>query len=264
MEKYAELMVNSIRYFSGLDNFYLTIMMPAGQKLKSKYLNKISKFVYYENPDGLSPPWSGAIRYFLEPKSDVCFLVDTDVLVLDSLIDLVKTIKEEKKFLYGALAYESPFSEQELYNWKLIYDYFKLNFDQSKFKKHVENNKYCPPCYFNNGFLGLHKDLMTKIAPFVKKYVYEINKKETQFKGQIALCLAIEDSKIEFRTLDYKYNFGSHLNKNMLSDYEDVVKDLRVVHYCKERDIIKIKKSIFMNNSKLSKCLKLIDNIKLY
>ena len=50
----------------------------------------------------------------------------------------------------------------------------------------------------------------------------------------------------------------------MLSDYEDVVKDLRVVHYCKERDIIKIKKSIFMNNSKLSKCLKLIDNIKLY
>ena len=252
MQNQMKYLIKSLEIFSKLDNFYVTIMIPEGQKLKDKYLNKNCEVVHYKNKFNLIPKWSGAIRYFLESKSDVCLMLDCDILIVDSICDIVQKIKNNKK-IYGAFAYTNPFDKNY---WTSLFKQYKINYSEDVFKMHLENNNCSPSCYFNYGFVGLHKELMPYLAPKLEKFVLEINKKPINYKGQVALCLAIMDSNIFYENLDYKYNFSTHLSKLMLEriniNYDDLIEDLRVFHYCKNKQIIINKKSSI---EKVQKCL---------
>lgn len=255
MEQNVKYLIKSIELFSGLDNFYITIMIPKGHKLKSSYIKKIADFYYYENSRNLNPPWSGAIRYFLDSKSDVCFLVDSDMLVVGSILNLLdKIIKNDK--IYGCPAYFGAFSNFE---WKEFLREFNLQ--NNDFVRNIEGGN-SPKAYLNAGFIGTNKKSMNFLASFVEKYVFSINNKKINYKGQMALCLAILDSKISFEHLDYNYNFGTHLTEKNFDDfhqnYNKTISDLKLIHYCKDKNLI------YNKNTKIEKIKNCIEECSKY
>jgi hypothetical protein len=256
MQKNVMYFIKSLKIFGGLEKFYISLMIPKGQKITNKYINKYCDLIYYENHLNLNPKWSIANRYFLESKSESCFMVDADILVVGNIADISKKIKLEKK-LYGALAYKNPFDKSY---WNSLFEEFNLNLPKEQ-KTHIENNCFCPSCYFNYGFVGLHKDLMLKLAPYIQKYIEKINnKKINHYKGQVALCLAIFDSGVAYEYLDYRYNFATHFSKKILENYEETINDLRIVHYCREKNIIN-KDDITIK--KVKECIKKCHFLKL-
>lgn len=248
-----KMLLKSIEAFSGLNTYYCTVMIPRGQNIIDRFIKERVDFVYYDNTKNLNPRWSGAIRYFLEAKSEVCILIDSDILIVDSIIDLIFKVKNENK-IYACPAFLGYFSK---YDWNFIFKEFNLL--NNKFVKNIEGG-YSPPNYFNTGFLITKKNLMYEIAPFIEKYVFLINNKNIKYKGQVALCLAMNESKIPYSHLEYNYNFGTHLTKDAIVDYKTesyynyIINNLKIIHYCQERG--KVFKENIMHHEALNKRMK--------
>jgi hypothetical protein len=254
MEENVFALMKSIEFFSDLDDYYFTIMLPKDQKIKNNFIIKNSNVVYYENKDGLKPKWSGAIRYFLESKSTVCVLLDADILVLDSLKEIIKKARSELG-IYGVLAHESPFKKEQL-SWDTILKKFNLKIELKSFKKQIKNNDYCPPCYFNNGFIVLNKKLMHKLAPYIKKYVYSLNNLKNKFKAQICLCLSVLESGIPIKNLNYEYNFSSSIEEVFAGGGVIDTKKIKIFHYYNEKNIKNLYKKYYnCENYNIKYCL---------
>jgi len=259
MEENVFALMKSIEFFSDLDNYYFTIMLPKNQKIKNKYIIKNSDIVYYENKDNLRPKWSGAIRYFLESKSSVCVMLDADVLVLNSLKEIITQVRSEVG-VYGVLAHESPFKEEKM-SWDIVLKQFNLKLELKSFKKQIKNNDYCPPCYFNNGFIVLNKKLMHKLAPYIKKYVYSLNNLKNKFKAQICFCLSVLEAGLPFKNLNYEYNFSSSMVDNFIKKNNIDTKKIKIFHYYNEKNIKNLYKKYYnCENYNIKYCLDKIYN----
>lgn len=218
MDKLACRFVQSLDFYSGV-SYHMTIMTPEWDPMPRLPALKNCEFVTYRNEKNFVPFWAGAIRFEMEAKADVCFLVDLDMFVVNSLAPLAIHIEQQNQ-IFGCLAKRNCF--QGLHLWHNVFNLMGLNID----RLYVLNDSTLSPIYLNYGFIGLKKELMPQMAPVIRHYTEKVQFVKSTFRGQIALTCAICDLKAPVTILNETYNFSSHMPE---------IPDIKIIHYHQER-----------------------------
>lgn len=226
MDKLACRFVQSLDLYSGL-SYHMTIMTPEWDQMPRMPALKRCEFVTYRNEKNFVPFWAGAIRFEMEAKAEVCFIVDLDMFVVDSLAPLATQIQHQENQIFGCLAKKNCF--KGLHHWHDLFNFMGLQIDDIC----VLDDGSLAPIYFNYGFLGFRRELMPKMAPAIRKYTEKVQSIKSNFRAQISLSCAICELKIPVTILNNTYNFSSHMSE---------IPDIKIIHYHQERKNIFYKK----------------------
>ena len=156
------------------------------------------------------------VRWHVEPRGNICVLVDSDVLVCSPLQGLKKW--ENCNAVAGVLAHESPY---ELDEWMKIFNHFGIEYNDPIYQT-TDTEKACP-FYVNYGVLIVDSCLMPKIrekiGPNIEKVMEMEERKHTFtssghspnfFVGQIALTVTLAELPIKKQTLPVRYNYPDY------------------------------------------------------
>lgn len=214
-EKNVELFLKSLEINGKLKNFYFTIL--SNEKVKNSFLrsNADIKIYNYEKVFEKNP-WFSCPRWDVEPKSNLYFGIDPDVVAVNDLNPLLKDCNSFQG-ISGVICYSSPLS---LIQWKNLFELFDLNLNEKDLYQLGFQSKPNPSCigtgalcpyYINNGVVHLSGNLINNFNVDLKKIIYEMSKlsrfRDNHYFSQIAHCLAIEKSKINKRIMPKEFNF---------------------------------------------------------
>lgn len=207
-------------------------------------------------PHSLHPP----VRWFVNPRSDFCVFVDSDVLMCSDIDS--KEINEIKKFdISGLIAHEN------IENWDEVFNVFNVK-NRSKNYRTTKTKEPCP-FYINYGVVFVNSNLMCEIKNILDLNLKKLMKskfKSSHYVGQIALAVTLADLNLNLNSLPLRFNYpdspnyDSHLeelhnirffhylySKNIFSSYNKLLKDkeyfkkrnLNLVHDIIEKRILK-------------------------
>lgn len=201
----AEWFVKSLRKFD--TESFVTIVITGDSPLpnyslrnystNNDYLNNNAEILYCEMSHSLHPP----IRWFVEPKSETCVLVDSDVLVCSPI-----QVPDPSMF-HGVIAHKSPCNSEQ---WFSLYKNFDLNLELN-YRSNYQNQS-CP-YYVNFGVLFVPKDSLLPIGNYLKENMNEIWKVlnriggDTYYVSQIVLSMALSKLNIKVNALPLRYNY---------------------------------------------------------
>lgn len=209
MIEQCDLLIRSIRFFSNKDTkIYFSIVLQGNeQKLPSNpfevkkieiknanyreffncnisnYLIKNAEFYFSPQIWTLGMP----CRWFVEPKSETCTMIDADILACNNLNELYDLNKNK---IYGRRARKNKEIIGEN-DWK------EINFSEEDIKNY----------YVNFGLVVVPSIHLKKIGLEIFKNYNKMKKLHEYFAGQLALAHAIKNLNLEMDLLPSKFNY---------------------------------------------------------
>jgi hypothetical protein len=185
----------------------------------SGFLKNHSEFCFCPSHYSLHPP----CRWFVEPKSDICVLIDADILCCSSLLEL-ETFSLDR--VRGVTAFSNPISEE---NWKKIGNWSSI--DRS--------------LYFNYGLIIVPSQFLKPIGLCLRELISEVDSKipydVSRYAGQIALTLAMSSLGIPREAIPFRFNFYDCLEvKQHIEEFRELV----FYHYFSNQNSVTSAKSI--------------------
>jgi len=214
MQINAKFCIESIRRFSGFENFYTTLVVPDHEKdhLDSWFYKKKCEVYAYKYNNNFHCPWNFGPRWYIEPKSEFYLALDADVICLNTIASIQKLIKN--KSFNAVSAVSCPFDLNPFDMWRKLFEAAGLIFPNKTYsyreKRSIKNKSIddYSPFYPNCGVLLLNSCLLKdikKACPEIVKIVDRFCRKNYYFP-QIVSSLLIYYCNFEINELESNWN----------------------------------------------------------
>lgn len=205
MTRGLELLIKSIIFFSRNKNFYFSVVIQGDslefpsnldniiQEIKkddlkllnygiSNYVLKIVDEFYF-----CSQYWRLGMpnRWLIKPKSDMCIMIDVDMLACNDLNDVYNLNRNK---IHGVRA-RNTFIENDFWN--------KINFSKEDILKY----------YINFGFVAVPSIYLKVIGEELFYSYKKMTKVHEYYAGQLALAFTFKKLKFSPNILSKKFNF---------------------------------------------------------
>jgi hypothetical protein len=176
-------------------------------------------------------------RFKYKFESDMVLMLDADTMITGSLDNLIQHSYASNLFT-GRFTPRSPFRKLKKpdYGWwrKIFREAGVKKIGKRKEKKgkryNGKNYHFFIP-YFNHGVLLAPSRLMSKIGSTIYDEMEAVERvKETVYKCQIGVCLAVMRHRIPYQKLPKKFNFTFNFDQYRLIP-NDILQDVRICHY---------------------------------
>ena len=164
------------------------------------------------------------VRWFIEPKSDLCVFVDSDVLLCSINQEEIKNIKQFD--ISGMIAHNNPAGIQD---WNEIFETFGIS-NRSLNYLTTDDKQPCP-YYVNYGVLFVNSRSIPIIRERLKENLLKLNRsrfRDNHFVGQIALAITLADIQLNKNCLSIRHNYSDFPNYDHLDNERN---NIRFFHY---------------------------------
>lgn len=196
---------------------------------------------------------TGLDRFYVESDADIIIMCDADILVANSIDDIILKSHEEQKQL-GFIAHASPFNTSGLSDipssdwWARVFKSANLPIPESTQKltgvgliglRKNADHDYCPPYYFNYGFIISPRWHVEKMRGTFEQDIKNVDSViSTIMKSQIVNTLSYTRHNLNCGNLTINYNFPLHIPEDNLRklNFDETggnrPEDIRIFHYC--------------------------------
>lgn len=232
MEFQTELFIRSLELFGECSHYFFDLFIPDTDTIRNSYIRKKVKIHEYKYNYNFLHPWIAAQpRWNIIPKSKICILADSDILIT-SKIEKILDYCAEPGF-YACIANDPPFSLEE---WRRVLYIFGLDLPEKMyFYKSCcgdfqgDKNKSVCPFYPNYGFVVVHSKYIEDIKKTLTKVVTKLNEthKDNYYMPQFAITIALQLLQIPTYLLPNDFNYITHYNyKSPI-----LIRNMAVCHY---------------------------------
>lgn len=214
------LLIASIKSLK--ENHFITAVITGSQKLSEEIIFKNEKKeeqlrekfelllddnieIYFSSLLFLDHP---PVRWFVEPKQEVCVFLDVDMIACSSLVTIEREILN-CNCIAGVLAHSCEF---DFLWWNKIFQIVNVNFPFNFYKTLLGN---LSPFYINFGFIIMTKEIFHKIKKtyidFIDVLIANKTYKDLYFLPQISLALTIEKFNLQKKILPLRYNYPDYI-----------------------------------------------------
>lgn len=192
----TELLIKSIKKFSGNKSNYFSLVLQGYDQSKiiqplPLIPTKISNRYISENAEILYCPYfwekGTPCRWFIQPKSETCILIDVDMVACKDLSPLYNL---DKNKIHGTTAFANHLNEKE---WSSI-----------------DLNEKDRPFYFNHGLIIVPSKNLQIIGKQLFEIYPDMQKRFTKhayYSGQISLTYIIKKMQLNRNLLPKNYNW---------------------------------------------------------
>lgn len=225
--------LKSLNKFGGID-YEFDLAVTDYSRLPTELSPELSKgtihsFSEHHHTD--HPP----VRWLLEPKTDLCVFVDFDILIIDSLADLLRLCVGNK--LYAAIVLKNHLTDEE---FKSVFSVCGVPLPDFSFTTQLGQPV---PFYPNFGFVVMSKDVfyaLRDVYPINLKLIMSLAEEEdsfalTRFASQLALSVSVYQTGVDFESLSYKYNHSDM--PHFFDDFDSSINEACVYHYMATKNL---------------------------